>query len=69
MDTATLTMLPREIAWDCRFFLGDRPCLWAQADGLCTCDRYGPIKERILIVKLDAIGDVPRSTALLPPLA
>jgi heptosyltransferase-2 len=61
---------PREIAWDCRFFLGDRPCVWHKRSGvLCTCDHYDPIEERLLIVKLDAMGDVLRSTALLPPLA
>jgi ADP-heptose:LPS heptosyltransferase len=65
-----LPLLPREIAWDCRFFLGDRPCVWHKRTGvLCTCDHYEPIEERILIVKLDAMGDVLRSTALLPPLA
>jgi len=63
-------MFRREIAWDCRFFLGDRPCIWHKRTGaLCTCDRYEPVEERILIVKLDAMGDVLRSTALLPPLA
>ncbi len=36
---------------------------------LCTCDHYEPVEERLLIVKLDAMGDVLRSTALLPPLA
>jgi heptosyltransferase-2 len=36
---------------------------------LCTCEQYDKIEERILIVKLDAMGDVLRSTALLPPLA
>lgn len=67
----TKTILPvREIAWDCRFFLGDRPCTWHKQSGvLCTCDHYEPIAERILIIKLDAMGDVLRSTALLPPLA
>jgi lipopolysaccharide heptosyltransferase III len=70
MDKVKLTTLPREIAWDCRFFLGDRPCVWHKLTGaLCKCDRYEPIEERILIVKLDAMGDVLRSTALLPPLA
>jgi ADP-heptose:LPS heptosyltransferase len=60
----------REIAWDCKFFLGDRPCVWHKQTGvLCTCDRYEKIEERLLIVKLDAMGDVLRSTALLPPLA
>jgi heptosyltransferase-2 len=61
---------PREIAWDCRYFLGDRPCVWHKQSGvLCTCDHYEQIVERVLIVKLDAMGDVLRSTALLPPLA
>ena len=61
---------PREIAWDCRYFLGDRPCIWHKRNGvLCTCDRYERIEERLLIVKLDAMGDVLRTTALLPPLA
>src|SRR6195256_2715824 len=60
----------RDIAFDCRFFLGDRPCVWHKRTGvLCTCERYEPIEQRLLIVKLDAMGDVLRSTALLPPLA
>jgi heptosyltransferase-2 len=36
---------------------------------LCTCDHYQRVEERILIIKLDAIGDVLRTTALLPALA
>lgn len=61
---------PREIAWDCRFFLGDRPCIWHKHTGvLCTCAHYQPVEERVLVIKLDAMGDVLRSTALLPPLA
>jgi lipopolysaccharide heptosyltransferase III len=64
------TVGPRDIAWDCRFFLGDRPCTWHKQTGvLCTCDHYQRVDERLLIVKLDAMGDVLRSTALLPPLA
>lgn len=59
----------REIAFDCRYFRGDRPCVWHKQTGvLCTCERYERVEERILIVKLDAMGDVLRSTALLPPL-
>jgi ADP-heptose:LPS heptosyltransferase len=61
---------PREIAFDCRFFLGDRPCVWHKTTGvLCTCDHYQKIEQRILIIKLDAMGDVLRTTALLPVLA
>jgi lipopolysaccharide heptosyltransferase III len=60
----------REIAWDCRYFRGDRPCVWHKRAGkVCTCDEYQRIDERLLIIKLDAMGDVLRSTALLPPLA
>jgi heptosyltransferase-2 len=60
----------REIAFDCKFFLGDRPCVWHKQTGvLCRCDRYEPVGERLLIIKLDAMGDVLRSTALLPALA
>ena len=60
----------REIAFDCRYFLGDRPCVWHKATGvLCTCDHYQRIAERILIIKLDAMGDVLRTSALLPALA
>lgn len=60
----------REIALDCRFFVGDRPCVWHKATGvLCTCDHYQKIEERVLIIKLDAIGDVLRTTAILPALA
>jgi heptosyltransferase-2 len=58
------------LATDCRYFLGDRPCTWHKREGLvCTCDHYMPVRERVLIIKLDAMGDVLRTTALLPPLA
>lgn len=59
-----------EIAYDCRHFLGDRPCLWHKREKLdCTCEHYAPVRERVLIIKLDAMGDVLRTTALLPALA
>jgi heptosyltransferase-2 len=61
---------PREIAFDCRYFRGDRPCVFHKQTGvLCTCDRYDRIDQRVLIIKLDAMGDVLRTTALLPALA
>ncbi len=60
----------REIAFDCRFFIGDRPCAYHKSTGvLCPCDHYQRVEERVLIIKLDAIGDVLRTTALLPALA
>jgi ADP-heptose:LPS heptosyltransferase len=59
-----------EIAFDCRFFRGDRPCVWHKQSGVkCRCDYYDRIDERVLIIKLDAMGDVLRTTALLPALA
>lgn len=60
----------REIAFDCKFFLGDRPCVWHKETGVvCSCDRYQRIGQRLLIIKLDAMGDVLRTTAVLPVLA
>lgn len=62
--------MSREVAADCRYFLGDRPCIWHKREGLlCTCERFDPVGEQILLIKLDAMGDVLRTTALLPPLA
>lgn len=60
----------REIAFDCRHFVGDRPCSFHKSTGvLCPCDHYQQIEERLLLIKLDAMGDVLRTTALLPALA
>jgi heptosyltransferase-2 len=52
---------------DCVFFLGDRPCQPHKQHGVhCDqCDYYEGIKERILIIKLGAAGDVIRTTPLL----
>jgi ADP-heptose:LPS heptosyltransferase len=56
----------REIAYDCRFFLGDRPCKWHKTEGcLCPCQNYVRVGEKILIIKLDAVGDVLRTTCIL----
>jgi len=57
----------RKISFDCRFFKGDRPCKWHKEEGeICPCRHYGPVAERILIIKLDAMGDVLRTTCILP---
>jgi heptosyltransferase-2 len=70
LKQTTLPRAPREIAWDCKWFLGDRPCVWHKRESVvCRCEYYDRAEERLLIVKLDAMGDVLRSTALLPPLA
>ena len=53
---------------DCIHFYGDRPCNFHKNDGRkCDdCDKYEPINFKILIIKLDAIGDVLRTTSILP---
>jgi len=55
---------------DCRHFLGDRPCRFHKAEGITCLDcTYGsPVKIRILIIKLGAMGDVLRTTSILPTL-
>lgn len=55
---------------DCSNFKGDRPCSYNKDDGIMcnNCNYYQPILFRILIVKLDAIGDVLRTTSILKPL-
>ena len=55
---------------DCRYFYGDKPCVYNKTKGIVCdgCYHYSPIKMKILIVKLDAIGDVLRTTSILKPL-
>jgi ADP-heptose:LPS heptosyltransferase len=52
----------------CRHFRGSRPCVFNKADGSeCpNCLHADAYRERILFIKLDAIGDVLRSASLLP---
>jgi ADP-heptose:LPS heptosyltransferase len=58
------------IKTDCRFFKGDRPCDPHKETGIkCDdCTYYQPISSKILIIKLDAVGDVLRTTSILKPL-
>lgn len=59
----------RAVAQDCRYFLGDQPCIWHKRVGVhCKCERYEKVSKRILIIKLDSMGDVLRTTCLLPAL-
>jgi heptosyltransferase-2 len=54
---------------DCRHFRPDRPCAPHKAHGVvcATCTEfYDPITSRLLVVKLAAVGDVLRTTCLLP---
>jgi heptosyltransferase-2 len=52
---------------DCRFFRGDMPCVYHKKRNVhCwNCEYYEQIKNRILIIKLGAAGDVVRTTPLL----
>ena len=52
---------------NCRHYRGDVPCVYHKQSGIhCPeCDHYELLKERILIIKLGAIGDVIRTTPLL----
>ncbi len=53
---------------DCRHFPGDRPCRFNKESGqLCDgCPHYATAGTRILIIKLAALGDVLRTTVILP---
>ncbi len=55
------------INYGCRYFRASRPCVFNKADGSeCpSCGHVSRYKERILFIKLDAIGDVLRSASLL----
>jgi len=59
-----------KISRDCRFYRGDRPCVYHKKEGVkCEeCRYYSPFSDKILIIKLDALGDVLRTTSLLPAL-
>ncbi|UYZ59440.1 glycosyltransferase family 9 protein [Hymenobacter latericus] len=52
---------------DCRHFRGDIPCRPNKEHGYqcADCPVYAPVQQRILIIKLGAIGDVIRTTPLL----
>ena len=50
-------------SYDCRYFIGEKPCVYKRA---CEkCDKYSPMDFRILIIKLGAMGDVLRTTPLI----
>lgn len=56
------------INFACRYYKAAMPCVFNKADGSeCpSCRHVAEFKERILFIKLDAIGDVLRSASLLP---
>jgi heptosyltransferase-2 len=53
---------------DCIHFPGDRPCFANKQYGITcnNCTYYKPVGKKILIIKFDAIGDVLRTTSILP---
>jgi heptosyltransferase-2 len=55
----------------CRFYRGSRPCRFNKTDGSeCPACRHASAYScRVLIIKLDALGDVLRTGCLLPILA
>lgn len=55
---------------DCKHFPGNKPCIPSKTEGKkCDdCDHYESIDFKILIIKLDATGDVLRTTSILPAL-
>ncbi len=59
-----------QVNTDCKYYLAYKPCKFHKIDGrTCeNCKDYDPLGIRILIVKLDALGDVLRTTSLLPAL-
>src|SRR3989339_2221331 len=55
---------------NCKYFIFDRPCKYhKQKDIICSnCTYCKKIDKRILIIKLDALGDVLRTLSILPSL-
>lgn len=53
-------------ATDCRWFTGYKPCRFRRP---CPgCPHYAPVRTEILLINLDALGDVLRTTAVLSPI-
>ena len=59
-----------DINYDCKYFKGDRPCIYNKQKGIhCNeCCYYESVRYQILIIKLNAVGDVLRTTCILPAL-
>lgn len=55
---------------DCKHFPGNKPCVPSKTEGKkCNdCNYYELVDFKILIIKLDATGDVLRTTSILPSL-
>jgi ADP-heptose:LPS heptosyltransferase len=59
------------IRYDCRHYRASKPCAPSKQRGAeCpNCTDYAPFRDRILFIKLDAVGDVLRSASMLPVLS
>lgn len=55
-----------DIRYDCLHFLGEKPCKFRV--NCPDCPRYHPMGFRVIIFKLGAMGDVLRTTSILPSL-
>lgn len=58
------------VHYDCRYYKGHIPCDYHKQEGVhCEdCPHFDQIAERILIIKLGALGDVIRTTPILQAL-
>jgi len=54
------------IKFDCRYFDGSKPCRFKAVCG--DCGFYKPMNKRIMIIKLASVGDVLRTSVILPAL-
>lgn len=72
-----MLVMKLNVLTDCVHFPLDRPCRFHKSSGLvCRCSHYQPLPsiklsaktKKILIIKLDAMGDVLRTTFILPGL-
>lgn len=53
----------------CLHFNGEKPCTFHKEElSSCPCSHFRELEQKILIVKLGALGDVLRTTPLLPAL-
>ncbi|MDP8263647.1 MAG: glycosyltransferase family 9 protein [Candidatus Ancaeobacter aquaticus] len=56
-------MKVNDIKYDCKYFIGEKPCLHKR---LCKdCPHYSAYNKKILIIKIGALGDVLRTTPIL----
>ncbi len=60
-------MIFSDVKFDCRHFRTGIPCKPNKLQGeTCpTCQSYDPVRKKILIIKLGALGDVIRTTPLI----